>query len=71
MRLNRRSKNYADALLRVTSELDCVSEADEGLKLITTLLVEDPSFRVFYYTNKVEPEKKSEILNNILGLRVR
>jgi F-type H+-transporting ATPase subunit delta len=69
MRLNRWSKNYADALLKVTSELNCISEADTGLKLIVTLLSEDPSFRAFYYTNKIEPEKKSEILNNILGVQ--
>ncbi len=67
MRLDRRSKNYADALLKVSSELDCVPEADAGLRLIITLLIEDTSFRTFYYTNKIESKKKSEILNKILG----
>lgn len=67
MRLDRRSKNYADALLSVSSELDCVAEADAGLRLVRNLLTEDPSFRAFYYTNKIDYEKKSEILNKILG----
>lgn len=67
MKPNRKAKRYAEALLNVSTELNCIDTTGKSLLLIDKLINDEKVFRAFFYTKRIEPTKKAEILNNVLG----
>ena len=68
MKPNRQAKRYAEALLNVSIELDCVIDTGKSLLLIDKLISHEKVFRAFFYTKRIEPTKKVEILKSVLGV---
>jgi len=67
MKHNRRIKKYAEALLIVSKELNCVSETGNSLKIIDQLVKKEQIFRTFFYTLRIKPVEKVNILKATLG----
>ncbi len=67
MKPNRRAKKYAEALLNVSTKLNCIEETGKSLLLIDKLIGHEKVFRAFFYTKRIEPTEKVEILKNVLG----
>lgn len=67
MKPNRQAKRYAEALLNVSTELDCINDTGKSLLLIDKLISHEKVFRAFFYTKRIEPIKKTEILKDVLG----
>lgn len=67
MKPNRQAKRYAEALLNVSTELNCIEQTGKSLLLIDKLITHENVFRAFFYTKRIEPTKKAEILKNVLG----
>ncbi len=67
MKPNRRIKKYANSLLAVSVELDCVRQTGNSLKIIDQLVKQEQVFRAFFYTLKIKPIEKVKILKSVLG----
>ena len=67
MKPNRRVKKYAEALITVSQELDCISETGKSLLIVEQLIREEKVFRAFFYTQRINPVEKVKILKDILG----
>lgn len=67
MKPSRQVKKYADALLTVSKELDCIPETGNSLLIIDRLIREEKVFRAFFYTKRINPLEKVKILKDVLG----
>lgn len=67
MKPNRNIKKYAEALLIVSMELNCVSETGNCLNIIDQLVKQEQVFRAFFFTLRIKPVEKVNILKSILG----
>jgi len=67
MKPNRQVKKYAEALLNVSKELDCISETGNSLLIIDKLIREEKVFRAFFYTQRIISLEKVKILKDVLG----
>jgi F-type H+-transporting ATPase subunit delta len=67
MKPNRRIKKYANALLAVSVELDCIQQTGNSLRIIVQLVKQEPVFRAFFYTLRINPVEKVNILKSVLG----
>ena len=67
MKPNRRTKKYAEALLVVSKELNCISATGNSLRTIDQLVKQEKVFRAFFYTQRIKPIEKVEILKSVLG----
>jgi len=67
MKHNRQAKKYADALLTVSKEMDCIVETGKSLLTIDKLIKEEKVFQAFFYTKRIVPVEKIKILKGILG----
>ena len=67
MKYNRKIKKYADALLSVSKGLNCISETGNSLQILDQLIKDERVFRAFFYTQKIKPLEKVEILKVVLG----
>ena len=67
MKLNRKVKKYAEALLTVSKELKCIQGTGNSLLLIDNLIKEEKAFRAFFFTVRIKPIEKVKILKDILG----
>jgi len=67
MKPNRRIKKYANALLAVSKELNCIPQTGNSLKIIDQLVKQEQVFRAFFYTLRIKPVEKVNILKSILG----
>ena len=67
MKPNRRTKKYAEALLNVSKELDCIPKTGISLRTIDQLVKQEKVFRAFFYTQRIKPIEKVEILKSVLG----
>ena len=67
MKLNRHVKKYADALLTVSKELNCIPQTGNSLQIIEQLVKQEKVFRAFFYTQRIEPVEKVNILKAVLG----
>jgi len=67
MKPNRSIKKYAEALLTVSKELDCISQTGKSLLVIDQLVKQEKVFRAFFYTFRIKPVEKVNILKSILG----
>ncbi len=66
MKPNRRIKKYAESLLTVSKELNCVQETGNGLDIISTLIKQEAVFRTFFNTHRIAPNEKIDVLKSIL-----
>lgn len=67
MKPNRKAKKYAEALLNVAKELDCISATGNSLRIIDQLVKQEKVFRAFFYTRRINPVEKVSILKAVLG----
>jgi F-type H+-transporting ATPase subunit delta len=67
MKPNRHVKKYANALLTVAKELNCIPETGKSLRIIEQLVKQGKIFRAFFYTQRIRPVEKVNILKSVLG----
>lgn len=67
MKPNRQVKKYAEALITVSKELDCIPDTGKSLILIEQLIREEKVFRAFFYTQRINSVEKVKILKDVLG----
>ena len=67
MKPSRRTKKYASALLNVSKELNCIPATGNSLWTIYQLVKQEKVFRAFFYTQRIKPIEKVEILESVLG----
>ena len=67
MKPNRRVKKYADALLTVSKNLNCIPKTGYSLRIIVKLVKQEQVFRPFFYTQRINPLEKVNILKSVLG----
>ena len=67
MKPNRRVKNYADALLTVSKNLNCIPKTGYSLRIIVQIVQQEQVFRAFFYTQRINPLEKVNILKSVLG----
>ena len=67
MKPSRQVKNYANALLTVSKELNCIPKTGNSLQIIEQLVKQEKVFRVFFYTQRINPVEKVNILKSLLG----
>ncbi|MFQ6616452.1 MAG: ATP synthase F1 subunit delta [Fidelibacterota bacterium] len=66
----RKSIRYARALLALAERLDAVDAVNHSLQILSDLFDKDSTFRLLFFTRKIEPSGKVEILSSVLGDRV-
>ena len=66
MKPNRIAKKYAEALLIVSRELDCIPKTGNSLRIIDQLIKQEKVFRAFFYTQRIKPIEKVNILKTTL-----
>ncbi len=66
MKLNRKAKQYAAALINVAQHYNAVVEVGESLGIVSRLIKTDGAFRAFFHTGKISPKDKTQILLAIL-----
>jgi F-type H+-transporting ATPase subunit delta len=67
MKPNRKAKKYAEALLTVSKELDCIPRTGKSLRIIDQLVKQEKVFRAFFYTQRINHIEKASILKAVLG----
>ena len=67
MKPSRKAKKYAEALLNVSKELNCIPATGNSLRTIDQLVKQEKVFRAFFYTQRIKPIEKVEILKSVLG----
>ena len=67
MKPNRRVRKYADALLTVSRELNCIPETGNSLRIIVHLVKQEQIFRAFFYTHRINPVEKVNVLKSVMG----
>ncbi len=67
MKPNRHVKKYAEALLAVSKELNCIPNTENSLQIIVQLVKHEQIFRTFFYTQKIDHIEKVIILKSVLG----
>ena len=67
MKPNRRVKKYADALLTVSKNLNCIPKTGYSLRIIVQIVKQEQVFRTFFYTQRINPLEKVNILKLVLG----
>ena len=67
MKPSRKAKKYAEALLTVSKELDCIPRTGKSLQIIDQLVKQEKVFRAFFYTQRINPIEKVSILKTVLG----
>lgn len=67
MKPSRKAKKYAEALLTVSKELDCIPRTGKSLRIIDQLVKQEKVFRAFFYTQRINPVEKVNILKSVLG----
>ena len=66
MKPNRKAKKYAEALLTVSKELNCIPATGKSLRTIDQLVKQEKVFRAFFYTQRINPIEKVNILKSVL-----
>ena len=67
MKLNRKAKQYGEALFNAAREMGAVEEVCQSLFLVNQLLKRDASFRAFFNTRRIESDQKGAIVGKVLG----
>ncbi len=61
------SKNYAETLFELGRKKDAIAEYGEALDTVARLLDEDPRFRLFLETPRIEDDARKAVLKKALG----
>ena len=67
MKPNRHVKKYANALLTVSKELNCILKTGNSLRIIEQLVKQEKVFRAFFYTQRINPVEKVNLLKSVMG----
>ncbi len=67
MKPNRHVKKYANALLTVSKELNCITKTGNSLQIIDQLVKREKVFHAFFYTQRIKPAEKVNILKLVTG----
>lgn len=67
MKPNRKARRYANALLTVSKELNCIPKTGNSLRIIDQLIKQEKVFRAFFYTRRIKPVEKVNILKLVLA----
>lgn len=67
MKPNRHVKKYANALLTVSKELNCIPKTGNSLRIIDQLIKQEKVFRAFFYTRRIKLVEKVNILKLVLA----
>lgn len=67
MKPNRKARRYANALLTVSKELNCIPKTGNSLRIIDQLIKQEKVFRTFFYTRRIKPVEKVNILKLVLA----
>lgn len=66
----RKSTRYARALIDLAERYGALEEVNSSLKILSDLHEADRAFRLLFFTRRIEPSKKVEILSSVMGDRV-
>lgn len=61
------ARSYAETLFELARRNDAVEEYDRGIETVARLLDENPDFRLFLETPRIDPADKKEVLGKVLG----
>lgn len=67
MKPNRKARRYANALLTVSKELNYIPKTGNSLRIIDQLIKQEKVFRAFFYTRRIKPVEKVNILKLVLA----
>jgi F-type H+-transporting ATPase subunit delta len=67
---DRVARVYAEALIAIGREQDCISRLYDDLRMLAGLYDENPKFRAFFTSPRVDPAKKYEVLKRTFEDRV-
>ena len=61
------SRNYAETLFELASRNDALEEYGAGLEVVARLLDEDPKFRMFIETPRIEDGDRKALIRKVFG----
>jgi F-type H+-transporting ATPase subunit delta len=61
------SKNYAETLFELGKRQDAMEEYGAALDAVARLLDEDPRFRIFLETPRIEDEERKRVVKKVFG----
>ncbi|MFQ6676353.1 MAG: F0F1 ATP synthase subunit delta, partial [Fidelibacterota bacterium] len=67
---DRKSRRYARALLMVAEQHRALEGVNGSLQILSDLYQRDPSFRLLFFTRKIETSRKLDLLSSVLGEQV-
>ena len=70
MSLDPKARKYAAVLFGVSEQTDAKKDVLESLSLVRRLMKDNPQFRAFLHSKRLNGEQKAEILSGALGDKV-
>lgn len=67
MKVDRKAKKYATALLEVSRSINAVDEVHSSLGILKELYKKEATFRTFFLSRRLNSNQKIEIIESILG----
>ncbi len=67
MKVERKAKKYATALLEVSRSINAVDEVHSSLGILKELYKKEATFRTFFLSRRLNSNQKIEIIESILG----
>ena len=67
MKVERKAKQYATALLEVSRSINPVDEVHSSLGVLKELYKKEATFRIFFLSRRLNSDQKIEIIESILG----
>lgn len=64
------ARSYAEALFEVARKHEALEEFGQGIRTVATLLEENPSFRTFLETPRIDADDKKALVRKVLSDRL-
>lgn len=64
------ARSYAEALVEVARKHDALEAFGQGMQTVSILLDENPSFRVFLETPRIDADEKKAVIRKVFGDRL-
>lgn len=64
------ARNYADALFELARKHDAIDGYGDAIRTVATLIDENPQFRLFLETPRIDPDQKKKVVREALGDRL-
>ncbi len=61
------ARNYAETLFELALRRDALEEYGQALRVITDLIDQDPKFRLFLETPRIDDVRRKEVLRRVFG----